>query len=733
MALGGIGSGFFVAYTDGTFREWCIANNIPLGTGPEFRLHEASMLFFQIKISQSGKPVRILLLQVEDELNAAAIKDHQYHYMYPWMKGADYVSCDACVPFVTFQYRWDDEPIEVTLSAWSPLIPNNVKDSSLPAAFFELTWRWLSKEHAEITALCVARNPVGYATKEKITTVQRLRSENLSGYQAGAQMMSQVASDYGTQAVLAANSSATCYLGWEHLHPYYERLLREQGLPEFDDTSARIITDNHTGRKRSMERVFNTAGVAHHTAETPEQTVRFVYSWHFPNLKAQDITAPSEIAPGYLEVLSNDTADSVQRPEQSTHIEGHYYTNFFSSASEVATYCMHQWQRLKCASEKFLHDQQLLTQIPHIAHLANAQLNTLRTSSWLTKSGDFGILEGINPWKSFAGLATTDVAAYGQIAVTMLYPELDRATWSAHRRLQKDNGIVAHSITKNFRTTRNSELSGKRLDMPGQFAALSLRAALLHGEINHLREAAGAAQKALEYVLRQRDQNGDGLPDMEGIMCSFDNFPMYGLSPFVAGQFLAGVAALVKALETLGEYSNAQQWRELLSRGRDTLDRECFNGRYYILCSGDHTHPRDEGCLIDQCLGQLLALQCGAEPVFSPEHCRIALQHIFKLNYRPEQGVRNCTWPGDGWLHPVADDCWVDQANTVWTGSEFAYAALCLWNDLPDIAKEVLNNIEKRHRRWGIVFNHQEFGGHYFRPLSAWSVIHALKCGHLPM
>ncbi len=47
--------------------------------------------------------------------------------------------------------------------------------------------------------------------------------------------------------------------------------------------------------------------------------------------------------------------------------------------------------------------------------------------------------------------------------------------------------------------------------------------------------------------------------------------------------------------------------------------------------------------------------------------------------------------------------------------------------DLTEIARRVLENIELRHRRWGIVYNHQEFGGHYYRPLAAWGVLQAMR------
>lgn len=95
------------------------------------------------------------------------------------------------------------------------------------------------------------------------------------------------------------------------------------------------------------------------------------------------------------------------------------------------------------------------------------------------------------------------------------------------------------------------------------------------------------------------------------------------------------------------------------------------------------------------------------------------------MNYREDQGLRNCQWPQDVFLHDVDADCWVDQANTCWTGVELAFASLLIYEGLVSEGLAVIRNVDERYRRWGIYWDHQEFGGHYFRPMSAWGIIHA--------
>ena len=93
--------------------------------------------------------------------------------------------------------------------------------------------------------------------------------------------------------------------------------------------------------------------------------------------------------------------------------------------------------------------------------------------------------------------------------------------------------------------------------------------------------------------------------------------------------------------------------------------------------------------------------------------------------HRPDQGLRNCQWPGDAFLHPVGPDTWVDQANTCWTGVELLFAAQLYSAGLHENAEEIIRNVDVRHRRWGMYWDHQEFGGHYFRPMSALAIPNA--------
>ena len=78
-----------------------------------------------------------------------------------------------------------------------------------------------------------------------------------------------------------------------------------------------------------------------------------------------------------------------------------------------ADYVVAHREELRGKSRAFVDDFFAATLDPVVLNQVNSQLNTFITSSWLTKQGDFGVLEGMNCHDSCCGLATIDVGVYG--------------------------------------------------------------------------------------------------------------------------------------------------------------------------------------------------------------------------------------------------------------------------------------------------------------------------------
>ena len=735
MALGGLGAGSFEIRQDGGFANWSIFNNAPRFSGPAYDLAAKNTLFFKLWVRVEHENPRLVLLQIEDSHGAATMEGHEFQYMFPWLSGVDVIRTTASFPFADLDFEQDELPLRVSLRAWSPFIPGNVKDSALPLAYFDFEIRSTGHRPVEVQILGVLRNVVAHDQPEHVHVNRRIRDGAFSAVVCEAGQARADAATTGTLCLASFAENSTAYLGWEHPHPYYERCLREYPLPEYDDTAGRNSLDKATGLRRADPRCFVTIGVAARLADRDDMLRHtFAFGWHFPNLYAKGDHA---LAAGYLE----DAAFPGAAPEEALGasgpakagerrgrpLEGHLYSEYFDSAEAVVRYAQAELGRLLEASITF-HRVFFDSSLPvPVLDQINSQLNTLRTSTWLTRTRMFGVLEGLSPTKSYAGIATTDVAMYGQIAVGLLFPELDRMTVDLWTKFQNPNGSVVHSISCDSTAASPGEATGHRLDMPSQYVFMTLRAALWSGDPAYLETLWPRVKAALAYVLRERDHNGDLLPDMEGVMCSYDNFPMFGVAPYVVSQWLAAVSLALVAARRLGDASFISEYSIGLERGRETLERTTWNGRYFNLSSDpSEADPAAHlGCLSDQIIGDGLVRQLGLPPVIDPAKAETALRTILAMNYRADQGLRNCQWPGDAFLHDIAADCWVDQANTCWTGVELNFAAQLYYAGMNEKAEEIIRNVDSRYRRWGMYWDHQEFGGHYFRPLSALAIPNA--------
>ncbi len=660
------------------------------------------------------------LLQIENSHGAAAMETHEFHYIFPWLDGVDRIDYDATVPFVKLRYADAGMPLEIELEAWSPFIPRDVKNSSLPAAFFDFKLRSTADRPMDVSLLAVMRNCVGYDVRQKVWTARTVDGNEGRGYRAfelSAEGMDPSHASFGTMGVASMHPDTRYHIGWSHVHQFHERALRARELPDENNIDAGNAPDPENGGRWARYPSFSAIGPTVKLAPGEKLDHRFITTWHFPNRYARVVGDPDSNL-GYLEEAMA-SADISEQP----HVEGHYYSNFFENAADVAAYAVENGEMLERETRRF-HGAHYGSALPdYVLDQVNSQLNTFRTSSWLTKDGNFGILEGLGPEQSYAGLATTDVAMYGGVATASLFPSLEFASSRAHRALQNARGFVAHSITQNFRATDPREITGHRLDMPAQYAYQTLRVGLWAGDHEFLQDLWPSVKRALDYILRERDANGDLLPDMEGIMCSYDNFPMFGVAPYVATQWLAAISAAVETARVLGDDDALSRYSNVLEKGAAALEKTTWNGRYYRLFANDT--GADEGCLADQIIGHWACRLADLPTFLDASHVATALENIMAMNFHPDQGLRNCQWPDDEFLHEVAEDCWVDQANTCWTGVELAFASLLIYEGQIEDGLRVIRSVDDRYRHWGMYWDHQEFGGHYFRPMSAWAIVNA--------
>jgi uncharacterized protein (DUF608 family) len=730
IALGGIGAGSIELRKDGKFYNWTIFNNQPLGIGNPFQLMTAprdgwedSLLFFIVRYQVEGELPKMKLLNISNSLGEAGLESTDYYY--PWLSAVKEIEYQARFPFVNMKFTDPEMPFTIEMEAYSPFIPHDVKNSALPAVYFNFKLKATGDKPVNVMLIGSQRNTVSYDVYEKYFTSKVVKNDNAIGFEQSVGGVDETSMSFGQMGLISLSQESTYHVGWEHKHPYYEKLLVTNHFENIEDTDGRNHFDKklnkklgNSGYRNKDQRMFSSVAITRDLSPKGKFEHTFAMVWNFPNNYGSH---------------NSDAAFDYKKDfdigQKTTKLQGHFYSNFFNNLSEIAQYVASEKEQLLEKTRKFVSDFYASDIDLFVLDQVNSQLNTFITSSTLTQTGTFAIREGLTPDKAWGPNATTDVSLYGSIPVLCLFPELQKSTIKAHALVQTTKGEVAHGLGFDLDYTQNGTWGVyDRIDLPGQFIIMALRDFFWTNDLEYLKTIWPNVKKAINYVLDYRDRNGDQMPEMEGIMCSYDNFPMYGLASYIQSQWLTAMKSAAEAARVIGDTETGQKCSAIFNKGSELMDKHLWNGKYYRLYN-DYTGEKgvDEGCLTDQIIGQWAAHFSGLGYLFKEEHVKSALKNILEMSYNHDFGLRNCSWKPFPGLFPIeSSDLWVDQANTCWTGVELAFASFLIYEGFLDEGLEVVRTVDNRYRKAGLYWDHQEFGGHYYRPMSAWAIVNSI-------
>ncbi len=702
-ALGGIGTGALEIRADGIFRNWTIFNNAPLFAAEPPQDREEERLFFFVRWQVADGRPKFRLLQVRTDAPHTAGATLQ-PYTFRWLRPIESITMTSRWPLAELTFCDGEMPFEVRLTTFSPFIPGQVKDSSLPGIYFDFEIRSQSDLPVEVLLVATLRHTVAYNVPDRLYGGGLASGQGWKGFTFTADEVPEEEATAGTMTLAHLSGGELSYhVGWSHQHVFHEPLIFAKQLSGKCEVEGQNAVRNHDGRRVATHPCFGSLGSRVRLTPGQEESVRLAMAWHFPNAYADQTRQAKKLGL---------TAE--------TRIEGHAYTRHFSDSGAVIDYLATNAGSLGSRSREFVRHFFASSLPKSVLATVNSQFNTFVTSCWHTAAGDFGIQEGVTREQPWGPLATVDVGMYGSIGTLLLFPELDRAMWEVHHRLQSPDGEVSHGIGRNFaRNDASGEAVHSRLDLVPQYVVQTIRHAFYTSDIEALRTFWPSIEKALEYVTTRRDADGDGLPEMSGSNSSYDNFPMFGPSSYVASQWISALDHARCAARVLG--LDATGWDELRDRACKAFEARLWNGSYFSLYNdtGGSKGDRDEGCLTDQLIGQWANDLCDLGPICDPVRKESAFDAIMQRNFLPDEGLFNCRWPGDDWLHPVPDSVWYDQSNTFWTGVQLGFASLMALEGRPAAAIRIIEAVDRIQRAEGWLWDHFEWGGHYYRAMSA--------------
>jgi uncharacterized protein (DUF608 family) len=702
LPLGGIGAGSLEIRPDGCFYEWNLMNNRPWGAAANTDAMERHGLRFGARFDLGEGP-RCLALSAHHGLDPKEdgwfwLSD-PYHL--PWVQHASNIRYRASIPFAELAYEFDDMPLEIGLTAWSPLIPHQPDDSNTPGALLVFRIANPTDRPCRVALTGLLKNAVGHDRPDLPSTCEPVEGEP-AGFVFGRAGTEAGATTDGTLALLAHTPlphEVSRAVHPRHGRDLWDALLRA-GRLENRDWGAATAHIGEIGAERETEGAKGTQRAALCLSFTvgpgAEAECTFLLTWHFPNFRELDY---------------RDT------PGECIGVQ---YATRFPGAVEVARWLWSHRRRLEEQTRRF-HAAFYETSLPAWERDAiNAALSVLLRSCWWDRRGRFGVWEGLG----CCGLQTIDVGHYGSLPILQLFPRLDAALNRLSAANCEPSGKVPHLMPGQF--GRNDYKGGRgRIDLCAQFALAVWRHVLWTGDLEFGRALWPVVERNVA-LLEQTDTDGDGLPNNEGPDQTYDRFPLYGTSAYVGLLYLAGLRAACDLGQWLGQADPAARYRVKAERAAGELDRQLWNGSCYNLSCQSGQGTSNGGCMADQVNGDWFYRQSSGRGLLDDQRVRTALATVVRRNRRtggPQAWLANCTWP-EGRQQPAPSEG-SDQANCPWSGVEYAVAAHMILMGMVEQGRQVAWDVFNRYEAAGMRFNHVECGEYYYRAMSAWALLAA--------
>jgi non-lysosomal glucosylceramidase len=597
-------------------------------------------------------------------------------------------------PIGTVEYRDPGVPMAVTLEAFSPFIPLETDDSSLPATVMHFTLRNTSGAPVEATLAGWLENAVLIDHRE---TPGTRRNRIVVG--AGFTFL-----DCSAQKLAESETPALPDVGTMGLALLGRRpgdVARARRGAAGDEASEPIASTlaGELGRSIRLEPGAST-------------TVTFVLTWHFPNLELAGV------------------------PER-----GRYYATRFESALAVARHVSANVARLS-SKTRLWRDTWYDSTLPHwFLDRTHLNVSILATSTcYRLTSGRFWAWEGVGCCEGTCG----HVWQYAH-AMARLFPDLERNV-----RERVDFGLALQPDGAiHFRGEQNSIPA---IDAQAGTVLRALREHQASPDAGFLARVWPAVKRATEWLIR-KDEDGDGL--IVGNQHNTLDTDWHGPVAWLSGLYLAALEAAAAMADEMSDAPFAATCRQIAARGRENIVVQLFDGEYFVN-KPDPRHldaiNSGSGCEIDQVMGQSWAWQVGLPRVFPMKETLSALRSLWKYNFTPdvgpyrdryragrwyamagEAGLLMCTFPRAGWDYEQAKGKGPDWAagyfNECMNGFEYQAAGHMVWEGLVQEGLAVTRAVHDRyHAARRNPWNEVECGDHYARSMASYGVFLA-ACG----
>ena len=639
-------------------------------------------------------------------------------------------------PFANVALNAADCPLQASISGWSPFVPGDSDNSSLPVAALEFSF----ENHGD----------------EAVEAVYSFNSFNFLKIPNGSQQIKKTDDGF----TLIENGSvkepwqksffnASCDDPAVMINPSWFRsgdsdslavLWREINSGECVCRSEINEEDPSPGASLYIPFKLNPG---------EKKKINIKFSWYTPQ---------SNLRSGECSCKSKDI-------DRSLPAYAPWYAVKFKNIREIADYWNKNYFELKEKTLKFSECLYSNTLPEQLTEALSANLSILKSPTVLRQQdGRLWAWEGCCDDSGCCPGSCTHVWNYAQ-ALPHLFPDLERSL-----RQTEFNENQAANGHQNFRASLpiHSVDHAKPAAADGQLGGIMkiYRDWRISADSEYLKSLWPKVKQSLNYCIETWD------PEHLGVLIephhnTYD-IEFWGADGMCSSFYLGALKAAVLMAEALGD--DQLFYQEIYDKGREYVETELFNGEYFIqkiqwegLRAGnpltantvmDRSYSSEakallekegpkyqygEGCLSDGVLGAWMAEVCGIGEILDPAKVKSHLQAVYKYNFNDdlsrhinpyrstyananEGGLLLCTWPRGGALTlPFYF------SSEVWTGIEYQVASHLM---MFGCVEEGMNIVETGRKRYdGSIrnpFNEYECGHWYARAMSSYALLQGM-------
>ena len=745
--LGGMGAGMFCVEGTGMLGHFSLRNEPDIYNEPN--VFSALCVLNErgdsvARVLEGPVPYRKVFSGTGKSFDGAGNGLYGKNYGLPRMQSNTFT---ARFPFAELRFEDEKIPLQVSLTAFSPFIPLNEDDSSLPAAGLEYTFH--------------------NATQKKVRAVYSFNAFNFMNVQKhiGAEYVKDEVFVLGKHDGFVLTQPSTQNEPWAEGYFYacVEDACAAVNTNWFDggwfdiltmlwnDIQAGVIkNERHPGDKSPG----GSVAVPFELQPGESKTIVVKAAWYVPKTRLR--RGWEESADGTESCCCAAPDACAQKP---THVP--WYAGRFASADEVMQYFSHEYHRLRRGSKLF-SDTFYDSDLPEVIIDSIAVNLTILKSPTVLRQTDGRIWawEGCCDTSGCCDGSCNHVWNYAQ-AMCHLFPAMERSLRvTEFGEDQDENGHQCFRSSLPIRPTDHSFHAAA----DGQLGGIikMYREWRVCGDLQWIAGWYDRMADSLEYCIRTWDPDETGAL-LEPHHNTYD-IEFWGADGMCTSFYTGALAAMTRMGEALGK--DVGRYRDLYKRSRQYLDTHLFNGEYYdqkvawknlrapfdvnkesksnaqcrrLLEEEGPKYQYGKGCMSDGVLGAWLAQMSGLGEIMDAEKVKSHLRAIFAYNFkttlrehanpqRPgyavgdEAGLLLCSWPNGE--KPSLPFVYSDE---VWTGIEHQAASHMMHFGMVQEALAIEEAVRGRYD--GVKrnpFNEYECGHWYARAMASYGLLQGL-------